>query len=136
MKVKTELDKRGSLDKRYDLMFNKMVRDANLSPKQRMIISAYLKSILDEKIKEVENAMDMGYCIGLIEVEKFGCNKRATRLPKLRKYVRGVVNQAYAHETIDANGVWNNYDGCGIERLEMRLERLGVVFVEEQGAQQ
>ena len=130
MKAKVVLDRRNDLDKKYDQMFNKMVKDANLSPKQKMVVSAYLKCILNEKIQEVENAMDMGYCIGLIEVEKFGCNKRATRLPRLRKYVREVVNKAYDHETIDANGVWNKYDGCGIERMEMYLAKHGVEFVD------
>ncbi len=129
MKVKVELDKRCEHDKKYDQMFNKMVRDANLSPKQKHIVSKYISTVISEKVREVEDAMDIGFWIGLIEVEHFGCNKRATRLPRLQKYVRDVVNEAYGKECIDANGHLV-YDGCGIDYLKLRLERHGVEFVD------
>lgn len=132
MKRKVELDNRCNFDKKYDRMFDKMVRDANLSPKQKYIVSQYLKTIIGENVKEVENAMDMGYAIGLIEVEHFGHNKRATKLPRLQKYVREVVNEAYGNDCIDANGRIH-YDGCGIGHLEVRLSRHGVEIVDELG---
>jgi len=133
MKAKVELDKRSELDKKYDQMFNKMVEKARLTPKQEMVVSAYLRNIIGERIQEVENAMNMGFWIGLIELEHFGCNKRATKLPRLQNYVRDVVNEAYGKEGLDANGVWNKYDGCGIEHLKMKLARRGVEFVDEVG---
>lgn len=132
MKSKVELDKRCNFDKKYDRMFDRMVRDAKLSPKQKYIVSQYLEAIIGENVKEVENAMDMGYTIGLIEVEHFGHNKRATKLPRLSKYVRGVLNEAYGQDCIDANGRIH-YDGCGIEHLVVRLSRHGVEIVDKSG---
>lgn len=130
MKAKALLDKRSEADKKYDRLFDKMVRDANLSPKQRMIVTNYIAKITGEKVREVENAMDMGFWIGCIELFNYGHNKRATRLPKLQAYVRDVVNEAYGKDCIDANGQVC-YDGCGIEHLKMRLARHGVEFVIE-----
>lgn len=130
MKAKALLDKRSEADKKYDRLFDKMVRDANLSPKQRMIVINYIAKITGEKVREVENAMDMGFWIGLIELEHFGHNKRATKLPRLQAYVRDVVNEAYGKDCIDANGQVC-YDGCGIEHLKMHLARHGVEFVVE-----
>lgn len=130
MKAKVELDKRGEIDKRFDRLFDKMVRDANLNPKQKYIVRKYLISTIGEKVREVENAMNMGFWIGLIELFNFGCNKRATRLPRLQNYVRDVVNEAYGKESIDANG-FLHYDGCGIEHLKTHLARHGVEFVDE-----
>lgn len=129
MKAKVNLDKRDELEKKYDLMFNTMVRKANLNPKQRIIVFGYLRNIIGERIREVENAMNMGFWLGLIELEHFGCNKRAIKLPRLQNYVRDVVNDAYGKECIDANGCIA-YDGCGIERLKYKLHALGVEFVD------
>lgn len=130
MKAKVELDKRCNFDKKRDRMFDKMVRDANLSPKQRYIVTQYLDAIIGENIKEVENAMDMGYAIGLIEVEHFGHNKAATRLLRLQKYVREVIGNAYGNNCVDANGQ-TSYDGCGIDHLETRLSRHGVKIIDK-----
>ena len=132
MKRKIDLDRRSESDKKYDRMFDRMVRDATLSPKQKHIVSKYLEAIIGANIKEVENAMDLSYTIGLIEVEKFGHNNRATRLPRLQKYVRGVLNEAYGQDCVDANGCIH-YDGCGIGHLEVRLSRHGVEIVDELG---
>lgn len=130
MKAKAELDKRNDLDKRFDRLFDKMVRDATLTPKQKYIVRRYLISVIGEKVREVEDAMDMGFWIGLIELFNFGHTKRATRLPRLQNYVREVVNEAYGKESIDANGLLH-YDGCGIEHLKTRLARHGVEFSDE-----
>lgn len=126
MKAKVNLDKRHDLDKKYDVLFNKMVRDANLNPRQKYIVQEYLRSIIGEKIREVENAMNMGFWLGLIELEHFGCNKRATRLPRLQNRVNEIVSQAYGKCCVDANGSYLDYDGCGIERLRNKLESLGL----------
>lgn len=125
MNAKVQTDRRCTEDKRYDQMYNKMVRDANLSPKQRMIVKNYTEKLLRETIDEVENAVSYGYCIALIESERFGCNKTATRIPRVQRYVRDVLNEAYGHDCIDANGRLG-YDGCGIGRLRIRLQNNGV----------
>ena len=130
MKAKVELDKRNDLDKRYDRLFDKMVRDAHLTPKQKYIVINYIEKVTGEKVREVENAMNMGFWIGLIEVEHFGHNKRAIKLPRLQNYVRDVVNEAYGKDCIDANGRIC-YDGCGLEHLKNHLARHGVEFEDE-----
>lgn len=130
MEVKVELDKRCEEDKRFDRLFDKMVRDANLNPRQKYIVRRYLISVIGEKVREVEDAMDIGFTIGLIELFNFGHNKKATRLPRLKKYVRDVVNEAYGKDAVDANGCLH-YDGCGLEHLKMRLARHGVEFVDK-----
>ena len=130
MKAKVKLDRREEQDKRYDMLFEKMARDANLNPRQRYIVQEYLRGIIHEKIQEVEDAMSIGFWIGLIEEFGFGCNERATRLPRLHKYVREVLNTAYDRDCIDANGVID-YDGCGLIRLKNRLRTHGVKFSED-----
>ena len=130
MKSKVELDKRNDLDKRYDRLFDKMVRDAHLTPKQKYIVTNYIEKVIGEKVREVENAMDMGFWISIIELFNFGHNKRATRLPRLQNYVREVINEAYGKDCVDANG-HVCYDGCGIEHLKTRLAKHGVEFVDE-----
>ena len=130
MRSKDCIDNRPQSDKKYDRMFDKMVRDAALSPKQRYIVSKYLEAIIGQNVKEVENSMDMAYAIGLIETEGFGHNARATRIPKLQKYVRGVLSEAYGNDCVDANGNIH-YDGCGMGHLEVRLSRHGVEIVDK-----
>lgn len=125
MNVKVQRDRRCAEDKRYDLLMSKMVRDAALTAKQRVIVSQYFDTILREKINEVENAMNCAYWIALIESERFGRNKRATRLPRLQKYVLEVLNEAYSHDCFDAN-LHFGYDGLGLVRLRRRLKDYGI----------
>ena len=132
MKAKVVLDKRDEFDKKYDILFEKMVRDASLNPRQKYIVQNYLKSIIGEKIREVEDAMDIGFWIGLIDLFQFGHNKRATRLIRLQKYVREILNEAYGKDCINANGEIE-YDGCGLYRLKNRLKNYGIEFVDETG---
>lgn len=132
MKAKATLDKRADIDKRYDALFEKMARDAALTPKQRYIVSTYLHNIIGDKIHEVENAMDMAFWLGLIELYQFGHNKRATRLIRLQGYVRDLLNEAYGHDCVNANGQIE-YDGCGYIRLENRLKNYGIQFVDRTG---
>ena len=125
MNVKVQRDRRCAEDKRYDVMLSKMVRDAALTAKQRLIVSQYVDTILREKINEVENAMNCAFWIALIESERFGRNKRATRLPRLQKYVIEVLNEAYSHDCFDAN-LRFGYDGLGLVRLRRRLKDYGI----------
>ena len=125
MNAKVQKDRRCNEDKRHDMLFNKLVRDANLSARQRMIVKHYTDKLIRETIDEVENAVSYGYCIALIESEHFGCGKTATRIPRVQRYVRDVLNEAYGHECFDANGRLG-YDGCGIGRLRIRLQNNGV----------
>lgn len=132
MKVKANIDKRNIEDKRYDMLFDRMVRESNLNPRQKYVVQNYLRGIISEKIREVEDAMSIGFWIGLIEQQKFGCNERATRLPELHKYVRQVLNEAYDKDCVNANGQIE-YDNCGLIRLKNRLKSHGVKFSEDMG---
>lgn len=125
MNVKVQKDRRCAEDKRYDMLFNKLVWEAKLTAKQRMLVQCYFDKLIGEKVQEAENAMNLGFWIALIETERFGCNKRATRLPRLQRYVREVVSEAYGHDCIDANGRIG-YDGYGLDRLKLRLKNKGV----------
>ena len=97
-----------------------------------MKIIARTAEIIGEKIREVENAMDMGFWLGLIELFQFGHNKRATRLLRLQKYVRDILNEAYGVDCVNANGQIE-YDGCGLYRLKNRLKNYGIEYVDETG---
>ena len=129
MKVKVKADNRSEIDKRFDSIYNKMVRDAHLSPKQENIVATYLHKIMQMRINEIEAAVEMSYLIALIESEHFGTDKkRATRLYRVQAYASEAINEAYGHSCIDSAGFWNSYDGCGLERLKLRLERNGVDY--------
>ena len=134
MEVLANTDRRSKEDKRYDVLFDKMVRSANLNPRQRYIVREYLRGIVHEKIQEVEDAMAIAFWIGLIEQQKFGCNKTATRLTRLHKYVREILNEAYGHDCVNANGQIE-YDGCGLLYLKNRLKNFGVKFVDTDGTE-
>ena len=129
MKAKVNLDNRTKVDKKWDDMYNKMVRSANLSPRQSMIVSHYLREIIGLRIHEVEAACDMAYLIALIEGEKFGTdvNRGAKRLIRVQQNAVDARNKAYGNECIDANGRIA-YDGCGLAHLKIRLARYGVEY--------
>ena len=131
MKVKVSADNRSEIDKRFDSIYNKMVRDAHLSPKQENIVATYLHKIMNMRVTEIEAAVEMGYLIALIEKEHFGTDTgrgHAKRLYRVQAYAAEAINEAYGHSCIDSAGFWNSYDGCGIERLKLRLERLGLKY--------
>lgn len=125
MNAKVIRDKRCADDKQYDALYNKMVRDANLTPRQRMIVKTYNEKLLRDTIDEVETAVSYAYCIALIESERFGHNKTATRLNRVQRYVRDVLNEAYGHNCFDANGRLG-YDKSGLGWLINRLRNNGV----------
>ena len=130
MKVKVSADNRSEIDKRFDSIYNKMVRDAHLSPKQENIVSTYLHKIMQMRINEIEAAVEMAYLIALVESEHFGTDikRGAKKLYRVQAHAVEAINEAYGHSCIDSAGFWNSYDGCGVERLKIRLERNGVDY--------
>ena len=130
MKVKVSADNRSEIDKRFDSIYNKMVRDAKLSPKQENIVSTYLHKIMQMRINEIEAAIEMAYLIALVESEHYGTDPKrgAKRLFRVQSAAANAVNEAYGHACVDSAGFWCSYDGCGLERLQGRLSSLGVEY--------
>jgi hypothetical protein len=130
MKVKVSADRRSEIDKRFDSIYNKMVRDAHLSPKQENIVATYLHKIMNMRVTEIEAAVEMGYLIALVESEHFGTDTKrgAKKLYRTQAYAAEAINEAFGHSCIDSAGFWNSYDGCGLERLQGRLSSLGVDY--------
>ena len=127
MNAKVELDKRNELDKKYDIMWNKLCRDANLNPRQKFIVSKYIRDILGTRMNEVQAATEMAYILAMIETMNFGTRKGSTRILKVQDRAREHINETYGSKSFDANGVYG-YDGCGYERLVSRLESKGVEY--------
>lgn len=129
MKVRVVKDRRCEIDRQYDEMFNKMVRDANLTARQRVIVQTYLRSIVRMRIHEIEGAVEMGYLLALIESEHFGTDpKRSTRLKRVQKQASEHIDDAYGRGCINANGFFEDYDGCGLERMKARLANYGIEY--------
>lgn len=127
MNAKVELDKRNELDKKYDIMWNKLCRDANLNPRQKFIVSKYIRDLLGTRMNEVQAATEMAYILAMIETVNFGTRKGSTRILKVQDRAREHINETYGSKGLDANGVYG-YDGCGYERLVHRLESKGVEY--------
>lgn len=129
MKAKVTLDKRNEVDRLWDAKYNKMVRTANLSPRQSAVVSKYLREIIGLRLHEIEAAVEMSYLLALIECEKFGTNVKrgAKRLIRVQQKAVDVRNRAYGHKCIDANGCID-YDGTGIERMKLMLEGYGIEY--------
>ena len=123
-------DRRSEIDRKFDMMFNGMVAKAKLTPKQSQIVSRYLREIMGMRLHEIEAARDMGWLLSLIEVEHYGTDVKrgATKLLRVQQGMADIVNEAYGHDCIDANGYWQSYDGCGLEHLQQRLARHGVEY--------
>ena len=130
MKAIINTDKRNDIDRKFDMMYNGMVAKAKLTPKQSQSVSRYLREIMGMRLHEIESARDMGWLSALIESEKFGTDTKrgATRLVRVQQKCVDIINEAYGHECIDANGYWQSYDGCGLEHLQQRLLRHGVEY--------
>ena len=130
MKAIINKDRRCKEDRLYDDMWNKLCRDAKLTPIQSALVSKYLRGILQMRIHEIESAVDMGWIIALIEREGFGTDvsKGATRLLRVQAYAAEVRNEAYGKGSIDANNYWQKYDGCGLQHLQARLSHYGVEY--------
>lgn len=130
MKAIVERDRRCEIDKVFDNLWNKLCREARLTPIQSTLVAKYLRQIIEMRIHEVESAVDMGWLIALIESEHFGTDvsRGAKRLLRAQQYAANVRNEAYGHDAIDGNGVWQDYDNCGCEHLQVRLQRYGVEY--------
>ncbi|MBQ3015280.1 MAG: hypothetical protein IJD79_00710 [Clostridia bacterium] len=130
MNVIIQKDKRSPLDRQYDDLWNKLVRDANLSSMQRTLVARYLRAIISKRFEEIVEAMDMTYILALIESEHFGVDESrgATRLKRVRDKSLEIREEAYSHSCIDANGHYQKYDGCGREYLANRLKQYGVIY--------
>ena len=123
MKAIVNKDRRSEADKKFDSMWNKMVREAKLNRIQENTVAAYLRELLGIRMREVTSAVDMSWIISLVEKEKFGTNvsRGATRLLRAQAYAADLRNEAYGKGCVNANGVWDKYDGCGLERLQSKL---------------
>lgn len=130
MKAIVTTDKRNDIDRKFDMMYNGMVAKAKLTPKQSQIVARYLREIMGMRLHEIESARDMGWLLSLIEVEHYGTDVKrgATKLLRVQQGMADIINEAYGHECIDANGYWQSYDGCGLEHLQQRLARHGVEY--------
>ena len=128
MNARVELDRRGMVAKKYDEMLNAMKRAANLNPKQFAVVLKYVREVIGLRIHEVEAAVEMSYLVSLIEGEKCGTGKGATKIPRIQRNAVEARNEAYGHSCIDANGNIDIYDGCGLEHLQIRLAKLGVDY--------
>ena len=130
MKVKVEADRRSEVDKLYAAKYNKMVASAKLNPRQATIVSAYVRDLLGIRMHEIESALDMAWLIALIESEGFGTDPKrgATRLLRVQQAAVDIRNEAYGHKSVDANGILQSYDGCGLEHLQARLARYGCEY--------
>lgn len=129
MKARVIKDRRSDVDRQYDEMFNKMVRDAALNARQRVIVQTYLRSIVRIKLHETEAVMEMAYLLALIKSEKFGTDaKRSTRLKRVQKAASEELNDVYERGCVNANGFLEDYDGCAVERLQARLSNLGIEY--------
>lgn len=130
MKVKVNTDRRSDVDKIYDAKYNKMVALAKLNPRQATIVAAYVRDLLGIRIHEVESCVDMAWLIALIESEGYGTDPKrgATRLLRVQHAAVDIRNEAYGHKSVDANGILQSYDGCGLEHLQTRLARYGCEY--------
>lgn len=124
MKIKPKLDRRGDEDyqKIDDKEWNALCRSAGLSRRQQILISAYLDKQMKRKINEVQAATKYGAYIYLREKYRFGFK----RIAQFERGVTDVLSDAYGKESIDANGHYQTWDGCGIEHLEHRLRQIGI----------
>ena len=130
MNVKINKDPRSAIDRKWDEMFERLCREAGLSPKQRVLTRAYVRELLSLKMHEIEGAVEMAYIASLIESEGFGVNAKrgAKRLRRVQERATALIDEAYGKTCYDASGRHLSYDGCGYERLVLRLDRLGVTY--------
>lgn len=136
MKVKVSIDRRNAMDKKWDAMWNTLVRSAKLSPTQSNLVAKYVRDLMALRVNEIESACDMAWLLALIESEGFGtdANHGAKRLLRVQQKCADIRNEEYGHNCIDANGQWQNYDGCGVEHLQKRLKDYGVEYDMRLGA--
>lgn len=130
MNVIIQKDKRSPLDREYDDLWNKLVREANLSSMQRTLVARYLRAIISKRFAEIVDSVDMSYILALIESEHYGVNENrgATKLPRVRQKALEIREDSFSHSCVDANGHYQKYDGCGREYLANRLKQHGITY--------
>ena len=130
MKIKPKLDRRGDDDyqKIDDREWNMLCRNANLTRQQQICVGQYLDKQIKRKIREVENSVRYAALIYLRESHRFG----AIRLARANQGINRVIVDAYDRDCIDANGVLQTWDGCGLEHLEQRLKANGINVEDEE----
>ena len=130
MKAIVNRDNRNEKDRKFDNLWNRLCREANLSARQSMIVARYVRDIVERRMYEIQSADDMSWMLSLIESEGFGTDVKrgAKRLPRVQQKAADYRNEAYGHKCLDANGVWQTYDGCGLEHLQQKLLRHGVEY--------
>lgn len=130
MKVRFNRDNRTSFDRQYDDLWNKLCREAQLTPRQMNLTAQYLRAIIAQRIVEVEGAVDMSWLIALIERENYGTDVKrgAKKLMRDQQYACDVRNKAFSNDYVDGNGTWHDYDNCGSEHLKVRLSRYGIEY--------
>ena len=126
-------DNRCEIDRRFDDLYNKMIRDAQLTPKQSRVVSAYMRNIMKMRIHEIRGAVDMSWILSLAEGEGYGTDVRrgACRLQRAHKRALSIRDEAFSKGSVDARGFWNSYDGCGYERLQARMRGLGLEYEDD-----
>jgi hypothetical protein len=128
MKVKVKADRRSAIDREYDDMYNKMLRESGINARQSVIVKTFLRAIVRRRIQEIEAAVEMGYLLALIETERFGTSPKSTRLKRVQARAAEHINEAYSRGYINANGFFEDYDGCGYERLKAKLHGYGLEY--------
>ena len=126
-------DNRCEIDRRFDDLYNKMIREAKLTPKQVHVVRSYLHGIMKMRIYEIRGAADMSWILSLAEGEGFGTNasRGAFRLQRAHKRAVAIRDEAFSKGSMDARGFWNSYDGCGYERLQARMRGLGLEYEDD-----
>lgn len=126
-------DNRCEIDRRFDDMYNKMIREAKLTPRQINVVGKYLHAIMKMRIHEIRGAADMSWILSLAEGEGYGTNVRrgAFRLQRAHKRAVEIRDEAFSHGSVDARGFWNSYDGCGYERLQTRMRSHGLEYEDD-----
>ena len=130
MKAIIKKDRRSAIDRRFDDLWNKLCREARLTPMQSNLVGKYLREIMIIRFHEIQSADDMSWLLSLIEVEGWGTDvtKGAKRLVRAQQKSADIRNEAFGHECVDANGFWQSYDGCALEHLQSQLRSKGVEY--------
>lgn len=130
MKAIIQKDRRSEIDRRFDDLWNKLCREARLTPMQSNLVGKYLREIMIIRFHEIQSADDMSWLLSLIEVEGWGTDvtKGAKRLVRAQQKSADIRNEAFGHECVDANGFWQSYDGCALEHLQSQLRSKGVEY--------
>ena len=73
---------------RAKMTWDKLCRKAGLSPKQKVLVSEYIKVQTEEAQAETE----MAFSLALIESEHFGTRLGSTRLHRVKERAKEILN--------------------------------------------